>query len=155
VTFYDSIVALHVLAVVVGFGALFVLPVLGTLLRARQPEAVPAFYRATGTLGSRVLTPAWVVVLLAGVYLASDRDLWSEVWVTVPMTLLIVIFGLAGAVLAPAERKLVASAERDVEAGGTASAETEGLVRRVHGVEALMALLVAVAIFFMVTKAGA
>lgn len=37
-------------------------------------------------------------MLLAGAYLATDADLWSEVWVVVPLVLLFVIAGLVVAI---------------------------------------------------------
>ena len=50
-------------------------------------------------------------MLLAGVYLATDGELWSEVWVVVPLVLLFVIAGLGVTVLRRGEERLVATAE--------------------------------------------
>ena len=39
------------------------------------------------------------MILLAGIYLATDRELWSETWVTVPFVLLFIIAGLGATLL--------------------------------------------------------
>jgi uncharacterized membrane protein len=152
VRFYDVVTAVHVLAVVAGFGALFALPVLAAFLRREHPEALAGFYAGTGRLGSKVLTPIWVVALVAGMYLATDADLWSEVWVTIPFIILVALFGIAGAVFAPTERKLAAAA---ASPRGASSAEAQALASKLQTAYLLSAALVAVAVFLMVTKPGA
>src|SRR4051812_28243835 len=97
---YDLVLTLHVLAVVVAFGAVFAYPVLSGLL-----GGTAAFHRAQIVIWSRLVTPAMVVVLLAGVYLATDGDAWSEAWVSATLALLLVLFGLIGALLMPGERR--------------------------------------------------
>ena len=76
-----------------------------------------------GDVGTRVMTPAMVVVLGSGIYLASDRDLWDRPWVSIPMVILIVLFGLGGAFFAPRERDLAVLAERDLDGTAGRSAE--------------------------------
>ena len=49
------------------------------------------------------------MILLAGVYLATDAELWSEAWVTVPFVLLFVIAGLGATLLRRGEERLVAT----------------------------------------------
>lgn len=128
VTFYDTVNAVHVMAVVAAFGVLLAAPVLG-------PSAV--LHRSW----MAVLTPGAVLAFLTGAYMASDRSLWAEVWVTVPMTILFVVLGVVHAVVVPAERKLL---------GGDASAEG-----RWRAAVVASGVLVLVAVFFMVTKPGA
>ena len=52
--------------------------------------------RAERPLGKLLMTPAMVVVLLAGIYLASDADVWSEAWVSGGFVGMILLFGIAG-----------------------------------------------------------
>jgi hypothetical protein len=74
----------HITAVVVAFGAVFADPVFLAVV-AKAPIGQRAmFHHAQITFSKRVTGPSIGVILLAGIYLATDRDLWSETWVTVP-----------------------------------------------------------------------
>jgi uncharacterized membrane protein len=154
VDLYDVIVAVHILGVVVAFGVTFAYPVLLSYARKQHAHTLPALHHAQGELGIKVMTPGMVVVLGTGIYLASDRDLWDRPWVSIPMVILIVLFGLGGAFFAPKERELAALAERDLDGTAGLSAEYEALFRKVRAVGALAALLVVIAVFVMATKPG-
>jgi uncharacterized membrane protein len=95
-----------------------------------------------------------VLILAAGIYLASDADVWSESWVSIPLVILIVVGGLGGAVLTPLEKRLAALAERDVASGGELSAEYDAQLARWSTFAYTCAALVIVAIVFMTTKPG-
>jgi small-conductance mechanosensitive channel len=138
VTFYDGVVAVHVMAIVVAFGGWFAYPLL--------PRGVPAVHRAQVRVARLVVTPAATLALIAGAYLASDRDLWSEVWVTVPLVILIVLLGLTGAYFIPREQRLAALAD------GAPGPDYSALVGQVTRMAGVAALLVLVAVFFMVAK---
>src|SRR3954452_9598820 len=156
VRFYDVAVALHVMAILIAFGAIFAYPVLTSYVLRNHPRAVPALYGAMNVLGRRIISPMGGVALLLGIYLASDADVWSEVWVTVPLIILIAVLGLGGAVFSPAERRVVALAESDVAAAREGEVvwgeRTQAEVRRLGAGYTLAALLVLVAVFFMVVK---
>jgi hypothetical protein len=158
VSFYGVVVFLHVTAVVAAFGLIFAYPLILSRATRRTPEAVPGLAGALRWAGRFVVTPAAVVALLSGAYLATDADAWSEPWVSAPAGILIVLLGLLGAVVAPAERRLAALAARDVEedrAAGrplTFSEEYLGVYRRLVVVTALMTALVVIALWFMIVK---
>jgi uncharacterized membrane protein len=95
-----------------------------------------------------------VVVLLAGLYLALDRWSLGDPWISATFAILIVLFGLTGAVLTPADERLAELAERDAKAGGAPSAEYETAAQRANAFGGLALLLVVVAIFLMVAKPG-
>ncbi len=124
VRFYDVVLWVHITAVVTAFGALFAYPVM-LRANARAPVAQRAgLHRGQIAFSKRVTGPAIVVVLLAGAYLASDADLWSEPWVMGPLVLLFVIAGLGSTVLRQSEERLVATAEGADEAGYAAALAT-------------------------------
>ena len=77
---------------------------------------------------------------------ASDRSYWSEVWVSVPLVILIVLMGITGGYFAPRQERLAGLAE----AG--AGPEYTALAAQVARVAFVAAALVVVAIFFMVAK---
>lgn len=156
ILFYDVIVALHVMAIVIAFGVTFAYPILYAYVTRHHPRALPALHAAQDRIGKLLITPFATLALIAGIYLASDRDLWDQVWVIVPLVILIVLLGLGGAFFSPSGRRLAALARRDVDASPSdpvaLSPEYQALNQRVAIVGACSSLLVLVAIFFMVAK---
>ena len=152
-TFFDVVLAVHVMAVVAAFGVTFAFPVFVPWLRRTHPEAMPAIHDARDRIGKVLMGPALLVVLLAGIYLASKADVWSESWVSVPLVILVIIGALSGMFFAPNERKLGELARRDLAGGGgTFSDEYRALSARVDAVGLVTIALVLIAIFFMVAK---
>jgi hypothetical protein len=157
VALWEVVLALHIIAVVVAFGATFAYPVLlGAVLKA-DPRALPALYRALHAISQRVIMPGLAAIVVFGIYLASHLELWSSFFVQWGLAVAIVIGGIEGAYLGPRERRLVEVGERDVAAAGaggavTFSAEHDSLVRRIGAVGALMDLLVVLTIYFMVAR---
>jgi hypothetical protein len=167
VRFYDIVVSLHVMAIVVAFGVTFAYPVLIPYVVRNHPRAVPALYAAMVQLNRRLITPAATVALLLGVYLATDAEVWDQVWVTVPLVILVIVLGMVGAVFTPVERQIaeltardVAGADAEGSPGGPApargtvafSAEAANLMRRDATAGAVASVLILVAIYFMVAK---
>lgn len=138
VTVYDTVVAIHVVLVVGAFGVLFAYPWL--------PAGTAPMHHARHRLLSVVVERGALGALLAGLYLASDRDLLGELWVIVPLVILIALGALVGAVLIPRERRLAEL--------GPGDAGRVALERTVTRVALGCAALVAVAVFFMIAKPG-
>ena len=139
IVFYDVVLSIHVMAIVAAFGVWFAYPL---LVAARDAGA----HRAQARVARMVVNPAGTLALLAGVYMASDRSYWSEVWVSVPLVILIVLMGITGGYFAPRQERLAGLAE----AG--AGPEYTALATQVARVAFVAAALVVVAIFFMVAK---
>jgi hypothetical protein len=139
IVFYDVVLSIHVMAIVAAFGVWFAYP----LLVVRGDAAT---HRAQARVARMVVNPAGTLALLAGVYLASDRSYWSEVWVSVPLVILVVLMGITGGYFAPRQQRLAELAE----AG--AGPEYAALATQVARVAFAAAGLVVVAIFFMVAK---
>jgi uncharacterized membrane protein len=155
VMLYDVVLTVHVLAVVVAFGVVFAYPVVDGHFRRTSPRDLPTLHRLHVLLARRVVTPAMTVVLLAGLYLALDRWSLGDPWIGATFAILIVLFGLTGAVLTPADERLAQLAERDLSAGGSPSADYERERRRADAFGGVALLLVVVAIFLMTAKPGA
>jgi uncharacterized membrane protein len=149
--FYNVVLSVHIMGVVIAFGVLMAYPVLAPWLRRTHPEVMPAVHEAQGRIGRTIISPGMVIVLAAGIYLASKADVWSESWVSIPLLILLIVGGLTGAILAPTERKLAETARRDLAAGGL-SAEYDALFSRWLAAATGSAVLVLVAIFFMAAK---
>ena len=146
VTLYDLVLWIHVTAVVVAFGALFAYPIF-LAVNARAPLAQrAALHRAQIAFSKRVTGPAIGVILLAGIYLATDAELWDEAWVGISFLLLLVIAGLGATVLRRGEERLEATAEGGDEPGYAATLAT------VRTWTLITLALIVVAIFLMTTK---
>ena len=143
---YDVVLWIHITAVVAAFGALFAYPVF-LAVNARAPIMERAsLHRSQIAFSKRVTGPAIGVVLLAGIYLATDAEVWDEPWVGISFVLLFVIAGLGATVLRRGEERLV---ERSEAADGPGYQSTLATVRT--WVYVTLALIV-IAIFFMAAK---
>lgn len=151
VALYDIVLVVHILAVVIAFGVVFAYPLIDAQIRKAGPGDVVALHRLHLVLARRLIAPAMVVVLLAGFYLALDRWSLGDPWISATLTILIILFGLVGAVLTPTDKRLADLAERGLAA--SADYERESRKAALFGSAAL--LLVIVAIFLMVAKPGA
>lgn len=137
---YDAIVALHVVATVSAFGVLLAWPWL--------PSASAQAHRARARLLGVVVTRSAALGLVLGAYLATDRGLWSQPWVGGPLAIMVVVLGVVGGYLTPAERRLALLCEDgDERALATAT-------RRVELVALGCFALGVVAALLMVTKPG-
>jgi hypothetical protein len=146
ISFYDVVLWIHITAVVVAFGALFAYPIfLAVNVRAPLGERA-ALHRAQIAFSKRVTGPAIGVILLAGIYLATDAHLWSEGWVGLGFLLLLVIAGLGATVLRRGEEGLEATASAGDEPGYAATLAT------VQKWTLITLGLIVVVIFLMTTK---
>jgi hypothetical protein len=159
VTFSQIALAIHIAAVVIGFGVTFAYPFFGAVGARMDPRAMPWFHRMQHLIGQRLITPSLLVILLAGIYLASKEHQWSAFYVQWGLGAAIVLGGLGGIFFSPNESKLAELAERDVAAavGGevTLSTEYEKLAARAAAVGAASSLLVLVTVYLMTVRAGA
>jgi hypothetical protein len=155
-SFYDFVLAVHIMAVVFAFGATLAYPVLlGTITKA-DSRALPALYKALHAISTRVIMPGLAVVVICGIYMASDAKLWSEFFVQWGLGVVVAIGAVEGMFLSPNEKRLCAVADRDLAASGDGafapSTVHDILVRRIGAVGALMDLLVLLTILFMAVK---
>jgi hypothetical protein len=117
VRLYDVVLWIHITSVIVAFGALFAYPIF-LAVNAGAPVAQRAtLHRAQIAFSKRVTGPVIGLIFLAGVYLATDAEVWDKVWVTGSLVLLFVIAGLGATVLRRGEERLLATAEAGDEGG--------------------------------------
>jgi hypothetical protein len=164
VSFSQVVLAIHILAVVVGFGAVFAYPVLFAAAARNDPGVTPWLLRTRQRLGRYLVNPGLVVVVIAGIYLASKLDQWHNFYVQWGLGAAIVIGAIEGSVVIPRSGRLAAIAERDlaataVPAGGrrssaTWSAEYLAGSRVLWGGGVLLEVLVVLTVFFMAIQLG-
>jgi uncharacterized membrane protein len=152
--FYELVLVLHILAVIVGFGGMFIAGFYGNEARNRPGREGLAVAETTLKVTGMIPTVAVCAVPILGILLVllSD-DVWkfSEAWVSLSFLLYIVLMGLATGVQVPAIRKIVALRQG---AEGAQSIEMQALGRRVATVSAVVNVLWVVVLFLMVFKPG-
>jgi hypothetical protein len=157
VAFWQVVLAIHIAAVVIAFGVTFAYPIFAAVGARMDPRGLPWFHRMQVQIGRRLITPGLVVVLVAGIYLASKLHQWHHFYVQWGIAAVIVLGGLEGAFMVKQEKKLAGLAERDIAAAGSGevslSAEYQALGRRVGSVGALMGLLTLVTLYLMTVHA--
>jgi uncharacterized membrane protein len=153
---YDVVLAIHVMAVVLAFGFTFALPVVFVVAARHDPRSLPVLHRIEYTVERVLVNPALLLLVGAGIFLASDGHHWGEFFVQWGLGAAIVIGGLVGSVLIPTAKRAEQAARRDLEAAGdgafSPSEEYRALTRRLNGVGSALGVLVLVTILFMAIK---
>jgi len=147
-TLYSFLKFLHVMTAVVavGFNASY-----GIWLArvAREPEHAAHVLKGIKTLDDRFATPAYVLLLVFGMAMVWESGIpLSTFWIAASIALYVVVVGLAVAGYTRALRRQVALAE----AGRIDSDEYRRVARRGTSLGGIIAVIVIVIIFFMVTK---
>jgi hypothetical protein len=151
---YEVVLAIHVMAVVIAFGVTFAYPIIFAVGARTDPRTLPLLHRIEYTIERWLINPGLLLVLLAGIYLASDRHQWSEFFVQWGLGASIVIGALVGAIMIPTAKRaeqiarVAADGPEPVEMGE----DYRALARRLSIVGAVLSLLVLVTILFMVIK---
>jgi uncharacterized membrane protein len=153
---YEIAMAVHIMAVVIAFGWTFALPIVYAVAVKSDPRGLPLLHRIELMVFRWLLNPALVVILGAGIFMASDGHHWSEFFVQWGLGVVIVLGGVVGAVLMPASRRAEAAVRSDLAqfSGGEfqPGAEYGTVVRKLNVVGSAASLLVLVTIAFMVVK---
>ena len=153
---YEIVLAVHVMAVVIAFGWTFTLPVVFAVASRRDPRSLPVLHRIEYTVSRVILNPTLLVVLGAGIYMASDGHHWSEFFVQWGIGAVVVIGALVGSVLIPAAKRAEEAARADLQ--GFSGGEFQpgeayrAATRRLNVAGSAASLLVLVTILFMVIK---
>jgi uncharacterized membrane protein len=159
VSFYNVVLFLHILSAIVAFGITFTYPmILTSLTRGGNIRHLAWWHRTQVDIERKILTPAATLVLLCGIYMAADGPYgFKSTFVSLGLLFLIVILGLVGAVLIPAESKVAEIAERAIapDGSGELGADYRAATRRMQIAGTIASVLVVVIVFLMVTKLGA
>jgi hypothetical protein len=164
VSFPQVVLAIHILAVVIGFGSVFAYPVLFAAAARNDPGVTPWLLRTRQRLGRYLINPGLLVVIVAGIYLASKLDQWHSFYVQWGLGAAIVIGAIEGSLVIPRSGKLAVIAERDlaataVPAGGQRTSATwspEYLAgsRVLWGGGLLLQALIVLTVLFMSIQLG-
>jgi uncharacterized membrane protein len=120
VTTYDVSLAIHVMAVMVGFGPTFAFPLIQMTAERRFPRHLPFAWNVIGKTERGIVTPLAVIVGLTGIYQWQDHnwDIGDNQWLAIGFGLYLVLFTFALTLLRRAENAAEAAAEQMVAAAG-------------------------------------
>lgn len=157
VSFPTIVLAVHILAVVFAFGVVLGFPVIALTAERLDRGAMAPLHRVRVIMGRSLVNPGLLVVVIAGVYLASHLHQWSHFYVQFGIGAAVVLGGLEGAVVIRAEKQLAELAGRDVAASAGESevrwsSDYVSLQTRANLAGWLMALLVAATVVVMTIK---
>ncbi len=93
---YDVVLAVHIMAVVIGFGVTFAYPVMYAVAARHDPRSLAIMHRIEYTIERAIINPALLVIVAAGIYMASKEHLWSEFFVQWGLGAAIAIGALVG-----------------------------------------------------------
>src|SRR4051794_18363470 len=144
VSSYTVVVALHIIAAFLAFGLPLTYPLWLPYLRRHHPEALPGVHVIQYRLNLALTGPGTIALLAAGIYLATDRHLWGEFFVTAGVVAIAIIALVGGGVIVPATRELATL--------DPAGAQYDRVYRRYLAAEALLGAVVVLAIFVMAAK---
>jgi hypothetical protein len=164
-SFYEVVLAVHIMAVVIAFGVTFAYPIMFAVAAKHGPRSLPLVHRIEYSIERMLVNPGLALVLIAGVYLASKGHYWSDFFVQWGLAAVVVIGALVGAVMIPTAKRAEVTAARDlaaIDAGAPGardsvemSEEYRALVRRLSTVGTLLSLLVLATIAIMALHVGA
>lgn len=162
---YEIVLAVHIMGVVLAFGVTFAYPIMFAAAGRRDPRSLPVIHRIEYTTERWLVNPGLLVIVAAGIFLASDGHHWSQFFVQWGLGAVIVIGAVVGSLMIPtakraeqlAARDLAAAAERSGGGSGDQSPvalsdEYRTLTRRLEMVGTLLGLLVLATIAIMVVK---
>ncbi len=160
VTFYQLVVFLHVVAVVVAFGPTFAFGIIQATAERMFPRSVPFALTVMKRISQGMVIPVAVVVGITGIYQAIDGpfEFGRDQWMEIGLTLYLIMLGLALWVYRPAVMdRGIAAAQRSVDAAGpdgqvTLSAEYQQIMRVPNIAGPVLGLMVVVIVYLMEIK---
>ena len=157
VSFYNVVLFFHIMSAIVAFGVVFTYPLIfASLSKAANVKHLAWFHRTQVQIDRFILSPAATLLLLCGIYMAAKGPYgFKSTFISLGLAFLIVIMGLVGSVMIPAERKAAIEAEKASEAGGELGPDYQRLAQRMQLWGGVASLLVVATVFLMVTKLGA
>jgi hypothetical protein len=141
---YSIVVALHIIAVLAAYGLPLSAPLVIPYVRRRHPEALPGLHAAQHFVNNAITGPFTVLLLIFGVYLASDGNRWGDPFVTIGIGAVAIIAVVGGGVVVPAVRALAGL--------DPASAEYDRVYRRYLRAEGFLGIVVLLTVFAMAAK---
>jgi uncharacterized membrane protein len=151
---YNVVLVLHILAVIIGFGGMFIAGFYGNeagTMPGREGLAVAqTTLKVTGKIPSVAVGAVPILGILL-ILMSEDAIKFSAMWVSLSFLLYIVLMGLATGIQVPTIRKMVAMR---AGAEGATSFEMQAMGKKVATISAVVNVLWVVILILMVFKPG-
>jgi hypothetical protein len=154
-TLYNILKWLHISGAVVGLGATFALSIAYPLALKLDARYMPFVHHLSRDVQRKLASPALLLLIATGIYLAIDSDRMDEPWVGGTFLIALILGGLQGSYFIPTDKKLAAMAEQELAGGATKlSDDYLGRVQKEGTVGAVSGFLIVLAVFLMTVKPG-
>ncbi|HYF11923.1 MAG TPA: DUF2269 family protein [Actinomycetota bacterium] len=150
---YEWLKAGHILMAIVWVGGAVALQVLATrTMRAQDPERLRIFAGEVEFVGTRIFTPASLLLLLFGIWMVIDSPAWefTQFWVIAALAMFAFSFVSGAFYLGPQSGKL----KRLYEAEGANAAGARELIGKLFLVSRIELVLMVLIVLDMVIKPG-
>jgi uncharacterized membrane protein len=158
VTSYEFSLFLHITAVVVGFGATFAESITFPVAMKLDKRHLPYVHRLQRTINIYFAVPALIVVVATGLYQVDKLNFnLGDGWLSVPLTLVVVIAVLNLAYFIPQDTKLEEMVSRELAAAGDGEVELSSeymTASRNTGIAGALTGVMLVVIIFLMTTNG-
>jgi uncharacterized membrane protein len=146
---YDWLKAFHVLIAIIWIGGGIMINVLSFFaLRSKLPGRRAEFAREVEWVGTRIFTPASLILLGLGFWLLYELDWGYPLWIVIGLIGFGLSFVIGAGFLGPQAGRIA----KAIETHGADSSEAEALIRRVLMVARVDLLILVVVTFDMVLK---
>jgi hypothetical protein len=161
VTEFHVVLAIHVVAIIVTFGAIFARPLVFSYARSYEPRSLPVLHRIEYTLARRFVWLGMLIVIVSGIYMTGYDERWSAFYVLWGISVIVLLALALITVLIPGARRAGMLAERDTQrlpasseaiASELLSQEYRALDRRIATVGAALGVLILLTLLFMGTE---
>jgi uncharacterized membrane protein len=149
---YDTVVFLHILAAIVGFGGVLFNGLYGTKAKNAATPAEGLAILEANEAATKIYEIAIYLVFVFGLILAIDGKLFDQAWLSISMGLYLVALIVSLAVIQPTARKMIAAQRRLVEGDQTAGPELGRLGPRIGMASMVNHVLFVAVLLLMVFK---
>jgi uncharacterized membrane protein len=148
---YELMKTLHVLAAVVWVGGAATVQVLAfRIQRQDDPLRLAAFSKDIEWVGTRVYTPASILVLLLGIGMVVDAYEFSDLWIVLALVGIVLSIVIGAGYLGPASGKL----SKLIEERGAEDAEAQKTLATILMVSRIDLTILLLIVIDMVVKPG-
>jgi uncharacterized membrane protein len=148
-TAYDWLKAVHVFIAVLWVGGGIMINILSFFaLRSALPGRRAEFAKEVEWVGTRIFTPASLILLGLGFWMVYDLNWGYPLWIVIGLVGFGISFVIGAGFLGPQAGRIA----KAIEQHGPDSSEAEKLIRRVLSVARIDLLILTVVIFDMAMK---
>jgi Predicted integral membrane protein (DUF2269) len=149
-SWYELLLTLHIAAAALWFGSGIAITVIGYRALAADPPSFGPVAAHANWWASKAHPGSSVVILVVGILMALDADLFGEAWVWIGIGLWVALAAIGGAVIGKTSGELATG----IAQGGSFTTEMRPAASRLLLASRVESAILFVAIVVMVAKPG-